>query len=661
MAVREILAGKAVVEIGIRNKIEAGLKQVSGKLRKFAGGVTSLGGAFAGFGAATTAVFGGLAGALAFPTQLAAGLETTTAQFETMLGSGEKAQAMLRELKAFAASTPLQFQDIADAAQKLLAFGVAAEDIPTELRRVGDVASAIGAPLGEIAEIYGKAKTQGRLFMEDINQLTGRGIPIIQELAKQFGIAESEIKELVSSGAVNFGHLQEAFRSLTSEGGKFAGMMEKQSKTLSGRWSTLKDNIIDALIPIGQAISEMLKPLLSVATSLVAPIARLIKENAGLAKVVAIVAGSGTAAGVAFMALGGTFIAFGGILSMVTTAGVALGTILGALSGPVVIIAAAVAASLAVYATLAGVMVYAAAQSGLLGEAFVWLRSVFGQLLETARETMGGIIAALEAGQYQLAARVLWAGLRLAFFQGADASLEAFQYLWENAFALSQRFFVALAELALDFGRRLPGLISSGLSGGMAGALANVTAAIMSSEIDLGDVADGSVARARQQLRQVTQEANAARFRARQRAAQQSQPTRQRQGTPPPRRAQVVAQNRARLAEQQQARRFGPPQPIPRFPPPPPQRELQMAIDRANAGAGIRPDANLAALSASIQGGARIAGQLTASDRPGAAALGARAEKALEQTAAAAEKIVRNTGLTVGALRRLNNVPVFGR
>lgn len=166
------------------------------------------GGAFAQVGGAATGLFGGLGAALALPTQLAASLEQTSAQFETLLGSSARAKAMLVELKQFAASTPLQFQDIADAAQKLLAFGVAAGDVPNELRRIGDVASAIGAPLGEIAEIYGKAKTQGRLFMEDINQLTGRGIPIIQELAKQFGIAESGVKDLVSSGAVNFKNLQ---------------------------------------------------------------------------------------------------------------------------------------------------------------------------------------------------------------------------------------------------------------------------------------------------------------------------------------------------------------------------------------------------------------------------------------------------------------------
>lgn len=109
----------------------------------------------------------------------------------------------------------------------------------------------IGQPIGEIAEIFGKAKVQGRLFMEDINQLTGRGIPIIGELAKQFGVAESGVRGLVESGKVSFGNLETAFASLTNDGGKFSGMMQAQSGTLSGMWSTLSDNVKMTLADLG--------------------------------------------------------------------------------------------------------------------------------------------------------------------------------------------------------------------------------------------------------------------------------------------------------------------------------------------------------------------------------------------------------------------------
>lgn len=187
---------------------------------------------------------------------LAAQLEQTEVAFGTLLGSSEAAGKMIKDIQDFAASTPFQFPGLADAARQLVAFGVDADDTIPTLRRIGDVAAGIGAPIGDIAEIYGKARVQGRLFAEDINQLTGRGIPIIGELAKQFGITESEVKKMVESGEVNFGHLEEAFRSLTSEGGQFEGLMEAQSQTVAGKWSTLKDNVGLSLTSLGKTIVE---------------------------------------------------------------------------------------------------------------------------------------------------------------------------------------------------------------------------------------------------------------------------------------------------------------------------------------------------------------------------------------------------------------------
>ena len=107
-----------------------------------------------------------------------------------------------------------------------------------EVRRLGDIASGVTMPLGELAQIYGKARVQGRLFAEDMNQLTGRGIPIIGEIAKQLGIADSEVKKYVEKGEVNFGMIEQAFISLTSEGGRFHDMMKEQSKTMAAIAST---------------------------------------------------------------------------------------------------------------------------------------------------------------------------------------------------------------------------------------------------------------------------------------------------------------------------------------------------------------------------------------------------------------------------------------
>lgn len=171
--------------------------------------------------------------------------------FTTMLGGGEKglkkANALMKQLTEFSAKTPFELAEIARSAKSLLAFGFAADKIQPTLRRLGDVSAGLNIPIQELAELYGKARVQGRLFAEDINQLTGRGIPIITELAKVMGISESKVRDMVEAGKVGFPQLEKAFANMTNKGGKFAGLMEAQSKSLFGIISTLKDNISLAL------------------------------------------------------------------------------------------------------------------------------------------------------------------------------------------------------------------------------------------------------------------------------------------------------------------------------------------------------------------------------------------------------------------------------
>jgi tape measure domain-containing protein len=189
--------------------------------------------------------------------------ENAMTAFSTILGDTEKAKSLLADLQDFAKVTPFQFEEVANAAKSLLAFGTEAADMEETLRRVGDIASGVGAPLNEIAQIYGKAQVQGRLFAEDINQLTGRGIPLIQELAKQFGVTEEEVKKLVEEGKVGFDNLEQAFKDLTTEGGKFGGMMEAQSKTFDGMWSTFIDQLTEVSALLAGPLFDVAKEALS--------------------------------------------------------------------------------------------------------------------------------------------------------------------------------------------------------------------------------------------------------------------------------------------------------------------------------------------------------------------------------------------------------------
>ena len=241
-----------------------------------------------GFSVAGTALKAGIGAALAGGTaavgvgvkaiNAAADFEQTKVAFSTLIGDAGKAEQTLAKLRELGAQTPFEFPELADAGRKLIAFGENADSVPETLRRIGDVSAGVQAPVNEIAELYGKARVQGRLFAEDINQLTGRGIPIIQELAKQFGVSDSQVKKLVESGQVGFPNIERAFVSMTSQGGKFSGMMEAQSKTTSGLFSTLKDTINEVFLTLGTPINDAIRPLVEQAIGLVQKLTPLATE-----------------------------------------------------------------------------------------------------------------------------------------------------------------------------------------------------------------------------------------------------------------------------------------------------------------------------------------------------------------------------------------------
>ena len=208
----------------------------------------------------------------------AANFEQTKVAFTTLIGDAAKAEQTLAKLRTLGAETPFEFPELADAGRKLIAFGESADTVPETLRRIGDVSAGVQAPINEIAEIYGKARVQGRLFAEDVNQLTGRGIPIIGELAKQFGVSEGQVKKLVESGQVGFPQIEKAFIDMTGAGGKFSGMMEAQSKTTSGLFSTLKDTVNEVFLALGQPINDAIRPLIAEAIGLVTTLAPMAAE-----------------------------------------------------------------------------------------------------------------------------------------------------------------------------------------------------------------------------------------------------------------------------------------------------------------------------------------------------------------------------------------------
>lgn len=161
--------------------------------------------------------------------------------FGTMLGSAEKASSLMGELVNTAATTPFDLQGIANSAKQLLAYGESADTVNDTLVRLGNIASGLSIPLNDLTMLYGTTMVQGRLFTQDVRQFMGRGIPLVQELAKELGKTETEINNMVTAGQIGFPEVQKVIQNLTNEGGMFFGLMEEQSKSLTGQISNLED------------------------------------------------------------------------------------------------------------------------------------------------------------------------------------------------------------------------------------------------------------------------------------------------------------------------------------------------------------------------------------------------------------------------------------
>ena len=243
----EAEVGKALQEFDrLNKKVDEGKKKTA-----------NLGDALDKLSGPSTVLAGALAGAGVAAIKFAGNLEQTQLALEVLLGDAAKATQIKDEWTQLAAATPFDSADIDEAGKKLLAFDIEANKVTDTLRRIGDISAATGSSISDIADIYGKAKVQGRLFAEDINQFQGRGIPVLQSLAKVLGVAETEVRDLVSEGKVGFPELEQAFNLMTDEGGRFNGMMEKLSTSTLGKFNSMVDNAQLTLASFGDILLPM--------------------------------------------------------------------------------------------------------------------------------------------------------------------------------------------------------------------------------------------------------------------------------------------------------------------------------------------------------------------------------------------------------------------
>lgn len=236
-------------------KLRAEADRTSSKINKF----------FSGIGGKISAALGGitLGAVIGSAVALGANLEQTQVKYETLLGSQTEAAKVMQEMQNFADFTPFNTQEVMDAGQRLLALGVPVGQLQSKMSMLGEISAGTGKDLNELASAYGKMSAAGIVQNEDLNQLMDAGIPIMGELQKLTGKNTLQIKKMAEQG-LSIDLINKAMGNLTKEGGLYFGLMDKQSQTVAGRWSTLQSRFENTLAKIGTAMQPFLHQLISV-------------------------------------------------------------------------------------------------------------------------------------------------------------------------------------------------------------------------------------------------------------------------------------------------------------------------------------------------------------------------------------------------------------
>lgn len=205
---------------------------------------------------AITSIGTAMSGLSAMGIKYNAEIETYQTSFEVMTGSAEKAAAVIEELKEIGASTPFELPDLADTTQLLMNYGLSADEAMDKMMMLGDISQGSADKMSRIAMAYGQMSSAGKVSLEDIKQMIEAGFNPLQEISESTGESMASLYERISDGAISVDEITASMQRATSEGGKYYQSMEKQSQTISGMISTLKDNAQQLLGEITTPITE---------------------------------------------------------------------------------------------------------------------------------------------------------------------------------------------------------------------------------------------------------------------------------------------------------------------------------------------------------------------------------------------------------------------
>ena len=208
------------------------------------------------------AIVGGLYQAIGFATRI----REVTAEFElqrvalgAIIKDGYEASKMFEQIKAAAVKSPFEIKDLVSYTKQLAAYKIETKDLFDTTMQLADISAGLGVGMERLVLAFGQVRATGYLRASEVRQFTEAGIPLVEELAKKLSemrgemVSAGDVMQMISERAISFGMVKEVFDDMTSVGGTFYKMQEKQAETLAGQWRNLKDTLSIMYDEIGRS------------------------------------------------------------------------------------------------------------------------------------------------------------------------------------------------------------------------------------------------------------------------------------------------------------------------------------------------------------------------------------------------------------------------
>lgn len=411
MAAKDIEAGRTHVLVTIRDRMTQGLKAAEQKLQNFGRMVATSAGVITAGGAA----------GLAWPLKLAANMEQTQVAFEVMLGSGDKAKKMLADIEKMGAETPFTFDQLKDAGQTLLNFNVSGERLLPTMRAIGDVAAGDADRFARLSLAYGQTTAKGRLMGQEVNQMIEAGFNPLAEISRTTGRTMADLSDSMEKGQVSSAMLANAFVTASGTGGKFNGMMAKQSQTLIGLLSTAFDNAAMVARAFGDTLVPAIKKTVTVVIALSKIVTTWVANNKALVGTIAAIVGVVVVVSAAFAGIGIAVMAASFYVGLMASGFSVIAAVIGFVFSPMgALVGVLIGLGVAAYAFRGSI-------AASFGSLIAWFGPVYDMMLQLGAlfsGTITGIIDALSAGNIETAGNIAWAGLLAITFTATSSLID---------------------------------------------------------------------------------------------------------------------------------------------------------------------------------------------------------------------------------------------